>query len=127
MIKKIQRVKNGTIIANNFYPGTLHWLCVTYEESPDIAKYRPVLIFDVEDDKIYYYSVTRQEGRIHQRKFRPRLEDWKSPGLKYPSYVKVKNPPDIAKVNDFSSGSFIGEITEDDINKVSLYINRLGY
>lgn len=114
-------------MARKINPGELHWLKVAFEDNPHRAKIRPVLILDVEEDKIYYYRITTNKGKYNQLKYRPSLEDWRRSGLKKQSYILLNNPPQIAYDSDFEVNSFIGNISQDDADRMSEFMRNLGY
>ena len=113
--------------SNEYKAGTLHWLKVVYEDDPDAAKIRPVLILDIVDDVIYYFPITSQPGKPHQKKYRSPLNDWKLEGLSQPSYINIKIPPSQAYKSDFIEPSYIGLLTQNDMNCLDEYMIKLGY
>ncbi|WP_020007430.1 hypothetical protein [Salinicoccus albus] len=114
-------------MANRIYAGSMHWLGVAFEDSPQNVKIRPVLILHTNDGIVYYYYITKQEGKNHQKKYRPFISDWRQSGLKAPSYIMIKNPPKIADEGDFKSNSYMGDITQKDADNISAFMDHLGY
>lgn len=114
-------------MANKLYAGAMHWASVAYEDNPHRAKTRPVLILHIDGEKVYYYYITKQIGRCHQRKYRPSLVDWQSSGLEISSYIMIQDPPRVAYTSNFTNHTFIGDISQRDADEMSRYMNRLGY
>lgn len=114
-------------MADRIYAGSIHWLGMTYENDPHIVQTRPVLILHTNGDTSYYYYITKREGKPHQHKYRPYINDWYTSGLKVPSYIMLKSPPKIADRADFKNISYIGDISQKDADNMSEYMDKLGY
>lgn len=114
-------------MANIYSYGSIHWCSVAFKGKTNQTKIRPVFIVDTDSGQTYFFRITSKKGKIHQRKYRPMLQDWKKYGLDKPSYINIEVPLAVTPTNIFNTRSFISQATERDISNLENYIINLGY
>ncbi len=105
----------------------MHWCLVFFDEPENKgeSKQRPIFIVENEGKDIYFFRVTTNKGKQHQRKFRPPLYNWRAYGLEKPSYINIEVPLLIRDISKFTKVTHIAKANRTDIKILEEHINEL--
>ncbi len=101
--------------------GDIYSVRIFYEDNTQEYKNRPVLIINVEEDLVNFYTVAEitksapsNPPRYYDR-FKEPILHWRKSGLKSPSYVKTHK---IHKIPEDKLLKFCGELEENELIRI---------
>ena len=107
----------------------MHWCIVFFDEPYNKCenKERPIFILERDEEEVYFFRITSNQGEEHQRKYRPPLLNWRAYGLSRPSYINIETPLLVRDLNYFRKATYIARAKDIDIQAVENTLIELGF